>query len=72
MNVTIQIYIADEFTLVPDLTISIDDVSLIIDYGITTNPEGTSYQLILNGDTSTKPHSTQVTYNDNLNTLKNS
>jgi hypothetical protein len=67
VNVSIQIYIGDEFILDSNITISIDNVTLIIGYGIFTLPDTSSYNLILNDVDRTTEKSTEVTYNENLN-----
>ncbi|MFX0177677.1 MAG: hypothetical protein ACFE85_15805, partial [Candidatus Hodarchaeota archaeon] len=67
VNLSIQIYIGDEFTLDTDVTLSIDNVTLVIGYGIYTAPDSSDYDLILNGVDRTTEKSTQVTYNENLN-----
>jgi len=67
VNLTIQVYIGDEFLLNSTIKISIDDVSLQISYGISTPPDTTSYDLFLNDVTRTMEKSTQVTFNENLN-----
>jgi hypothetical protein len=67
VNVSIQIYIGDEFTLDTSITISIDDVSLSIGYGIFTEPDTSIYNLLLNDVDRTGEKSTQVTYSENLN-----
>ncbi|MHA1190938.1 MAG: hypothetical protein ACTSP9_01415, partial [Promethearchaeota archaeon] len=67
VNLTIQVYIGDEFLLNSTIKISIDDVSLQISYGIYTPPDTTSYDLFLNDVDRTTEKSTQVTFNENLN-----
>ena len=67
VNLSIQVYIGDEFNLDTEITLSIDDVSLTIGYGIYTPPDETEYQLILNNVDRTTEKSTQVTFNENLN-----
>jgi sRNA-binding regulator protein Hfq len=67
VNVSIQIYIGDEFNLDTEITVSIDNVSLMIGYGIFTPPDTTSYDLLLNDIDRTTEKSTQVTYGENLN-----
>jgi len=67
VNLTIQVYIGDEFLLNSTVKISIDDVSLIIGYGIETPPDLSDFELILNDVDKTTEKSTQVTFNENLN-----
>jgi len=67
VNLSIQIYIGDNFILDSDITISIDNVSLIIGYGIYTEPDNTAYNLFLNDVNRTTEKSTEVTYSENLN-----
>ncbi len=67
VNISIQIYIADEFILNSDITISIDNVTLNIWYGIYTEPDDTDYNLILDDVDRTIEKSAQVTFNENLN-----
>ena len=67
VNLTIEAYIADKFNLNSTVVISIDNVSLIIGYGIYTEPYETSYDLILNNLDRTTEKSAQVTFNKNLN-----
>ncbi|MHA1185913.1 MAG: hypothetical protein ACTSSK_03425, partial [Candidatus Heimdallarchaeota archaeon] len=67
VNISIQIYIGDEFTLDSDITISIDNISLMLDYGIYTPPDTTSFDLFLEEVNRTTEKSTQVTFNEDLN-----
>jgi len=66
VNLTIQVNIGDEFLLNSTIKISIDDVSLIIGYGIVTPPDVSTYDLILDGVDRTTEKSTQVTFNENV------
>ncbi|MFX1365454.1 MAG: hypothetical protein ACFE9Y_11115 [Promethearchaeota archaeon] len=50
INVSIQLFLADEFSLDHNITISIDDVELNITYTIISPPQLTDLQLFLNGD----------------------
>ncbi|MFX1355920.1 MAG: hypothetical protein ACFFA8_01425, partial [Promethearchaeota archaeon] len=67
VNVSIQVYIGDQFNLDTEITVSIDNVSLIIGYGIYTEPDTTTYDLILNDIDRTTEKSTEVIYGKNLN-----
>ncbi len=53
VNVSIQLYLTDEFRLDRNITISIDDVSLNITYTIIFPPQESSLQLFLNKENKT-------------------
>ena len=67
VNLSLQLYIGDEFTLDSDIIVSIDNVSLIIGYGIFTLPDVSTYDLILNDINRTIEKSGQVIFNEELN-----
>ncbi len=49
VNVSIEIYIADEFSLNETIEVSIDDVSLEIEYTVYFDDYSTSLQILING-----------------------
>ena len=53
-NLSIQLYIADEFNLDNDITISIDNVSLIIWYTYSFSDTSTKLDLFLDNENKTK------------------
>ncbi len=73
INITaaIRLYIADTFNLNRTINVTIDEVSLIITYYVSTVEIETEYDLFLNGIDKTLPRSTIVTLGDLVNvTLK--
>ncbi len=67
INLSIQVFIADEFSLDHRINISIDNVSLIVWYSVYTAPIDTKYDLLLNGINKTLPLEIEVGIGDPLN-----
>jgi len=67
ISVTIQVYLADTFGLSQKYNISIDDVSLMITYSITTVEIETDFELFLNGQNKTLGKSIIVPLGDLVN-----
>ncbi len=66
INLSIQVYLADDFELNRTIAISIDDVSLDISYTVYFNDYQTNLHLFLNGDNKTLSPSTELPIGQNL------
>ena len=67
ITVSIQVFLADEFGLDRNITISIDDVYLDVSYTITYPDKGTNLQLFLNGEDKTLNPLIELPIGRNLN-----
>jgi len=67
ISISIQLFIADEFSLDKKITISIDNVSLLISYTEVKNEESTNYDLFLNGQNKTLSKTLEVPINEHIN-----
>ncbi|MFX1570785.1 MAG: hypothetical protein ACFFCV_20800 [Promethearchaeota archaeon] len=67
ISVSIQVYLADTFTLNQTITVSIDNASLLISYTENIVEETTSYDLLLNSIDKTLEKSIEVTMGDAVN-----
>ena len=67
VNLSIRAYFADDFELDRIITISIDNVSLKIDYGIERETHDTVYQLFFDGIDKTQEKSIKVPWQESLN-----
>jgi len=67
VNLSIQLFLADEFELNRSISISIDDVSLIITYKVLFDDYQTGLQLFLNGENKTSTPSFELPLDRILN-----
>ncbi len=67
INVSIQLFLADEFKLDRNITISIDDVELNITYTIIFPPQESALQLFLNNENRTFDTNFELFIEDQLN-----
>ncbi|TFF87968.1 MAG: hypothetical protein EU549_03855, partial [Promethearchaeota archaeon] len=67
ITLSIQLYIADQFELDRNIRISIDNVSLMITYTVSTTEDVSALDLILNNYNRTIEKSVTVTYGKNVN-----
>jgi len=67
VNVSIQLFLADEFKLDRNITISIDDVELNITYTIIFPPQESDFQLFLNNENRTLDTNLELFIGEQLN-----